>query len=180
MKLVVMKAHSVAQGISSLNWENAHMGQLPNRVFIVMVDNDAYTGSIAKNPFNFKHFNASQVGICLNGKMPAPRLKLDFTDNQYTDGYRRLFTTAERIDMDNGLDITRFDYKSTYYIFGFVASPTLCHGKPQERKRNGTLQADIEFRTPQPNSTNEIMYMEFDNNIFMDKTRYTRKITRYG
>ena len=29
---------------------------------MVMVNNDVYTGSIAKNPFNFKHFDASQVG----------------------------------------------------------------------------------------------------------------------
>ena len=54
-----MLSHSVAQRISSLNWENAHVGQLPNRVFMAMVDNDSITGSVAKNPSNFKQFNAS-------------------------------------------------------------------------------------------------------------------------
>ena len=66
-----MKTHFVAQGISSLNGEKAHMGQLPNRVFMAMVDNDAYTESIAKNPFNFKHFSTSQVTIYLNWEMRA-------------------------------------------------------------------------------------------------------------
>ena len=33
IKRVVMKTHSVAQGISSLNWVNAHAGQLPNSVY---------------------------------------------------------------------------------------------------------------------------------------------------
>ena len=74
--------------------------------------------------------------------------------------------------MDNGLDITRVDYKSGYCIFGFDTSPTLCHGEPQERKRNGTLRTNIAFRTPLPNSINVIMYMEFDNNTFVDKTRH--------
>ena len=46
---------------------------------------------------------------------------------------------------------------------------------PQERKRNGTVRANIEFRTPLPNSINVIVYMEFDNNIFKDKTRYITK-----
>ena len=78
--------------------------------------------------------------------------------------------------MDNGLDITRVDYKSGYCIFGFDTSPNLCHGEPQERERNGTLRANVEFRTPLPNSINVIMYMEFDNNIFVDKTRH---ITKY-
>ena len=40
---VVMKTHSVTQGISSLNWENAPVGQLSNIVFMTMVDSDAYT-----------------------------------------------------------------------------------------------------------------------------------------
>ena len=38
-----MKTHSVAQGISRVNWENAHMGQLPNRVFMAVVSNNANT-----------------------------------------------------------------------------------------------------------------------------------------
>ena len=132
-KRVVMKMHSVAQGISSLNWENAHVGQLPNRVLIAMVDNDVYTGNIAKNPLNFKHFNAFQVGINLNGEISGSPLKLNFTDNQYIDGCRSLFATAGQTDMDNGLDITRVDYNSGYCIFGFDTCPILCHGEPQER-----------------------------------------------
>ena len=43
IKCVVMKTHSAEQGISSLNWENALVGQLRNRNFMAMVDNDAYT-----------------------------------------------------------------------------------------------------------------------------------------
>ena len=108
IKCVVMKTHSVAQGISTLNWENT-VDQLPNRVFIAMMDNDAYTGSIAKNRFNFKHFSASLVAICLNGEIPTLPFKLNFADNHYMDGYRSLLATTGQIDMDNGLDITRAD-----------------------------------------------------------------------
>ena len=60
--------------------------------------------------------------------MPGPPLKLNFTDNQDIDGYKSLFTKAERLDLGNGLDIMRIDYKSGYCIFGFNTSPTLCHG----------------------------------------------------
>ena len=74
---------------------------------------------------------------------------------QYVDGYRSLFATAGRIDTDNGLDIKRADYKSGYCIFGFDTFPSLCHGEPQEQKRNGTLQANIKFRAPPPNSIND-------------------------
>ena len=138
-KRVVMKTNSVAQGISSLDWENAHVGQLRNRVFIAVVDHDAYAGSIAKNPLNFKHFNASQVPIYLNVEMPSPSHKLSFIYNQFIDRYKSLFATAGWIDMDNGLNITRTDNKSGYCIFGFDTFPFLCEREPQEWKRNGTL-----------------------------------------
>ena len=79
---------------------------------MTMVDNDAYIESIAKNPFNLKHSNSSQVSVYLNGEKPGPPLKLSFTDNQYIYGYRSLFAIVGQIDMDNGLDITGVDYKS--------------------------------------------------------------------
>ena len=94
MKRVIMNTHSVAQELSSLNWKNAHMGHLPNRVFMAIVGNDAYTGRITKNPYNFKRFSTSQLAIHLNGEMPAPPLRLNFADNQYIGLYRTLFSTA--------------------------------------------------------------------------------------
>ena len=84
---------------------------------MVMVDNDEYTGGIAKNLFNFKHFRAFQVAIYLNGEIPVPSLKHN-CNNQYIDGYRSLFATSGRVDMDNGLDITRADYKLGFCISG--------------------------------------------------------------
>ena len=92
---------------------------------MAMVDNDAYTDSIANNPFNFKHFSASQVAICLNREMPASPLKLSFADGQYIHGYKNLFATTGRIDMDNGLNVMGADYKSNYCIFGFKKSLSL-------------------------------------------------------
>ena len=83
------------------------------------------------------------MDVYLNGEMPGPPLKLNFTDNQYIDGYRSLFATAGLIDANNGLDNTRVNYKSGYCIFGFGTSPTLYQGEPQERKRNGTLRSRI-------------------------------------
>ena len=113
------------------------MGQLPSRVFMAIADNDACTGSITKNPFNFKHFNTSQVGVYLNGEMSGLPLKLNFTDNQCVDGCRSLFTTAGRIDMDNVLDIRRVDYKSGYLFLylihlSFFVMGSLKNGKEME------------------------------------------------
>ena len=116
-------------------------------------------------------------------KCLPPPFKLNFVDNQYIDKYRSLFATAGQIGMDNGLDIMRTDYKSDYCVFGCDKSPFLCHGEAQGWKRNGTLRANTEFRAPLPNSINVIMYMEFNNSIFVDKTSkadHERLLKMYG
>ena len=103
--------------------------------------------------------------------MPGSPLKLYFTDNQYIDRCRSLFATAGLPDMDSGLDITGVGLTvNLVTVFLDLTHLPLCHGEPQERKRNGILHANIEFRTPLPNSINVIVYMEFD--IFVDKKRH--------
>ena len=85
---VEIKAHSVAQGLSSLNWENAILGQIPNRVFVAMTENAAFTGSYIKNPFLFKRNNLTSVAAYVNGKsIPAKPIVLNFQNGDFLDGY---------------------------------------------------------------------------------------------
>ena len=47
-----------------------------------MMDNDSYNGNYKKNPFNFKQYNLSQIGISVNGEeVPFKPLKLNFDEN---------------------------------------------------------------------------------------------------
>ena len=135
IKCVVMKTHSFAQGISSFNWENAHVGQLPHECWWLW-----WKRMHAQEVLQGIHSN-SNVSAYLKSRSILMRkcfpLKLNFADNQYIDGYRSLFATAGETDMNNGLDITRADNKSGYY------SLPLCQWGLQERIRNGTLRVNI-------------------------------------
>ena len=47
-----------------------------------MMDNDSYNGNYKKNPFNFQHYNLTQIGISANGEeVPFKPLKLNFDKN---------------------------------------------------------------------------------------------------
>ena len=97
---VEIKTHSVAHGLSSLNWENATLGQIPNRVFVAMTENTACTVSYNKNPFLFKHNYATYAASYVNGKsIPANPITLNFHNSDFLDGYRSTSTTTEKIAM---------------------------------------------------------------------------------
>ena len=48
--------------------ENLFSGDSPSRLVIGMVDNEAFNGSYATNPFNFKHYNRSIMKIYIDGQ----------------------------------------------------------------------------------------------------------------
>ena len=130
---VEIKADSVAQGLSSLNWENAILGQIPKRVFVAMTENPAFTGSYIKNPFLFKHNHLTSIAAYGNGKnIPANPIVLNFQNGYFPDGYRSIFTTIGNINRDEGIGITRNEYKDGFSLFGFDLSPALCVGGHQE------------------------------------------------
>ena len=116
-------------------------GQIPNRIFVGMVENVSFTGQYDKNPYNFKHFNLSSIGIYVNGEsLPAHPIKCNFDNNFYLNGYHSLFTTTGKFARDEGLDILRTDYKNGYTLFGFDISPASCNGGHQELIKRGTVK----------------------------------------
>ena len=78
---------------------------------MVLVDDNEYRGSIEKNPFNSKHFNASQVSIYLNVEMPCPPLKLNFTDKS----------------LPNSINLIMYmKFDNNVFVEGLLRNTTLC------------------------------------------------------
>ena len=81
------KVFSVPRGQQSQHIDNAFLGEIPKRIAVCMMDNDSYNGNYKKNPFNFQHYNLTQIGISVNGEeVPFKPLKLNFDE--------KLFVTA--------------------------------------------------------------------------------------
>ena len=88
---VGMFCRSVPAGLTSLNWDNAIMGQIPKKVFVAMVDNNSFTGVIKKNPFVFRHNNLTTIGVYVEGQSrPMRPLKLEFSTHKTIEGYLSL------------------------------------------------------------------------------------------
>ena len=55
LRPVDCKVYSIPQGSMSHTHENLFLGTLPKRLILLCIDNDAYNGNYAKNPFNAKN-----------------------------------------------------------------------------------------------------------------------------
>ena len=55
IRRVDCKVLSIPNGFSSFTPHNLFLGHIPKRLVLLLVDTEAYNGTYASNPFNFKH-----------------------------------------------------------------------------------------------------------------------------
>jgi len=95
--------------------------QLPTRVAIGRVRNRTFNGHTERNPFNFQHFNLSEIALYLDVQQQhAIRpIQPDYEHGQYIRAYDTLFTGTGKLSKDEGLFITREDYGNGYALYAF-------------------------------------------------------------
>ncbi|GFU60921.1 uncharacterized protein F54H12.2 [Trichonephila clavipes] len=79
------KVFSIPQSSYSFIQDNVFSGQMPKRIVLACVDNDAFKGNYKKSPFfEFNHYNVNFIGVYIDGQpMPHQPLELDFEKENY-------------------------------------------------------------------------------------------------
>ena len=139
------KVFTVPRGQRSQHIDNAFLGEIPKRIAVCMMDNDSYNGNYKKNPFNFKHYDLTQIGISVNGEeVPFKPLKLNFDDKLFVTAYNTLFSETGKLHGNSGSIIKREDYSEGYTIIVADLTPFET-GDNFDLKAEGTLSIDLVF-----------------------------------
>lgn len=170
---VEIKTFTIAADIQSKSIDHLFLGQLPKRCIIGMVDGTAFNGSLATNPFNFKHFNYNYLSLYLDStQIPSRPLTPDFANNKFTREYHTLFSGSGVHFADTGNTISLEEYPNGYCLTAFDLTPDLSCNEPHWNIiKSGTLRAEIRFAEPLANTITLIVFAEFDNIIEVDKNR---------
>ncbi|GFY21832.1 uncharacterized protein F54H12.2 [Trichonephila clavipes] len=109
---VSCKVFSIPQSSYSFIQDNVFSGQMPKRIVIACVDNDAFNGNYKKSPFEFKHYDVNFIGVYVDGQpVPHQPLELDFEKGNYIQAYNNLFLNSE------GLHLSRSEFSKNYSFF---------------------------------------------------------------
>ena len=107
------------------------------------MDNDSYKGDYKKNPFNFQHYNLTQIGISVNGEeIPLNPKKLSFDDKLFVTAHNTLFSSTGKLHGNTGSVIKREDYSEGYTIIVADLTPYET-GDNFDLKAEGTLSIDL-------------------------------------
>ena len=130
---------------------------------------------IQKNPFNFKHFNLSDVALKVNGvEVYGSPLKLDFgVDRNYTSAFVRLFEICEKWNKDTGLNITLNDFGKEYSLLAFCLDP--CDFQDfLNLVKHGNTRLEMRFSSATTETINCICYNLSQAILTVDEAREVR------
>ncbi|XP_055344937.1 uncharacterized protein F54H12.2-like [Paramacrobiotus metropolitanus] len=142
---VVMRVSDIPQRTQSTVISNLQIGQIPKVVFIGFVDSEDFHGSQKKNPFNFQHFNITQISVEVDGQSyPTKPYTADFAHNLSLECYDGLLDTlGHRPSLQGGLPFNRTQYNDGYTIFGFDLTPGHTGRGPLTLIKQGNLSVSV-------------------------------------
>ena len=166
-----MKRFEIAAGQFSYSVEDVYRGKVPSKLFIGFVSAEGYSGSFVRNPFDFAHYNLSQLSFFVDGKCtPKCPFSPNYDNDDFAECYLSMFTTTGLYGQMMGNDISMDEYKHGYAIYGIDVD------NQQQRnilaqKKTGHTRLEVKFAKPLPESVIMVVYAKFHNTLQIDIAR---------
>jgi hypothetical protein len=172
IRRVICKKFTIPAGYLGVGHERLFSGQLRVRLVVGLIDNRAANGNRERNPFNFQHFSLTEIGIYLDGQLHGLKpLKLDFAAGRYIAAYTGLFSGTNKLNRDEGNDISRSDYANGYALYAYDLTPDFTENDHVNLTRQGTVRLDLKFGAALAQTVTVVTYAEFENLIEIDRNR---------
>ncbi|XP_055345161.1 uncharacterized protein F54H12.2-like [Paramacrobiotus metropolitanus] len=170
---VLMRPIELPANIQSTVFNNIHIGQVPKVLFVAFATADAFNGTKKANPFNFQHFNLSQISVEVDGQsFPNRPYEPDYANGKYLDCYDGLLDTLGRRNSPFGaLPFNRDEYAKGFCIYGFDLTPGGTGLGPLSLIRQGNLGIRVVFSEPLRQPTIMITLLTFDAVIEINNFR---------
>jgi hypothetical protein len=176
------KSFIVPAGNPSLRKDNVFNGLVPKSFVFGLVESEAYNGAYKKNPYNFKNFSVTSIGISVtsigisvNGEeIPFRPLQLSYATAtpKFIEAYNMLFAGTGKMYYNTGNDISREEYPNGYTLYAFDLTPDMCGSSPHFNVvQKGNLAIEIQFGTAPTGVVSVVCYGEFENTIHIDSER---------
>src|SRR6266568_8913563 len=124
VRRVICKTFTIPRGNLDFAQENLFSGQLPTRLVVGVVNNAAFNGNYGRNPFNFQHYDLSQLKVYLDGQSQYVKpLEPNYAAHQFVPAYLSLFAGTGKLNKDEGTDISRSEYPNGYSCTRSISRP---------------------------------------------------------
>ncbi|XP_061190341.1 uncharacterized protein F54H12.2-like [Saccostrea echinata] len=173
-----VKMTTIADKTSEFYWDDVWNGKQPSKMYVAFVKQSAVNGSYGTNPFNFEHFNLSEIVVTVNGEpIPVRPLKFDYGDNRnYVTALCNLYQSSEKWYKDEGLIIDRDQFSKGYAIYAFDLVPNDLGEGYINLVHQGNVGVYARFATATTETICALAYCECPGLLMIDQSREVRQI----
>jgi hypothetical protein len=172
---------TIPKGQKSYTKDRLFPDQAPKSLMIAMVENDAFNGNLAKNPFYFQHFKLRKIALYRNGVCtPSGPFTPDFVNDQYTPSYVNTMRTMKYYNTDDTNGVTYKMFGNGYTIYAYDLTPekdiTAAYNQGIVSKN---LRLELSFEDELTSTINVLLYASHNSAIEITQLRdiiphYTR------
>lgn len=167
----ILKTYTVQRGSSDLTRYGVISGkQLPDQIFVFMVDDTSYNGDKNSNPFNFKHNSLKEASLIVNGvHEPYDVYKLDVDKNFKNELYINFLenTGIQAFDdSEHGVSIS--NYYGGCFVLAWDRSPDKCNRYHKHIMDSGVIDINLKTHTALPNNIKVVIYATYSTSLIID------------
>ena len=166
----LIKTYTVQLGQTNLSHYNIITGhQLPEQIIIGVVEQTAYSGNIAKNPFNFQHLDMSEVSLVVNGiHEPSEPYKISVVDGNYSNLYADFLLNTGIANEDRDFGLSETDCLGGNFLIVFDRSKEKCNRFHRHKSDSGSIDINMRTKTDLQNVVTVIVYATYSSEIIID------------
>ena len=163
----VMKTYTVPQNNNDLSCHNLFFGnRLPDKVLIMLVDQDAFSGSLKKNPYNFKTFQLSEASLLVDSvSEPSQPLTWEEDKDEKDMYFSFLANTGTAPFEMNSVPITLPAYKGGSFLIAFDRTPGRKDSGVTHKMKGGYMSIRMKTKEKLSNNITVIVYASYDSKL---------------
>ena len=164
----LLKTFTKTSGTSDLTIYNAFSSnQLPEQIFVFIVDEKAHAGDITLNPFHFKVNDLKEASLVVNGQHePSELYKLDIETGDKIDMYASfLENTGISTTEDRDFGISMDDYYNGSFILAWDRTSDKCNRFHTHEMGSGQININLKTKTAITQTVRVIVYATYSSYI---------------
>ena len=167
----MIKSFTIPTSVQTWSIDTLFANEIPDTLIVAMVDSEAYNGKYDMNPFNFQHFDLTNLTFYIEGyPQNTASFAPDFENDGYTSEYLALFENRGEEEAGGGDIITYSDFATGYTIFKINISrglqqnfTSLCH--------RGQTRLRFRFKEPLAKSVTVLCYGRMSSILQIDQAK---------
>ena len=163
----LIRTYTIPAGSYNFEVDDLFQGNMPSRVLVGLVRSEAFNGNSQLNPYEFSDHDLSSLILYFDG-IPKPHpLKMDYRNNQITQGYSSIFKASGKWGVGNQI-ISLQDYARGFCLYAF----SLQEPSPYVRLlTKAQSRLSLKFDVPPDEPVTLIVYSMSPDIIQIDESR---------